>query len=785
MIKKNYVTKYLEILAEIAELNAAYRKFYEQFGERLKLGNDEDSTVGVKTAEVLRFNTSKLGDEQSSFEEYIDRMKEGQTDISYITGESIAVVSSSPFVENLRKKGLEELHVTDPMDEYAVHQPKEFDGKMLKSTTKEGLDLGDEDEKKTLEELKAEFKPLTELMKEVPGDKVEEAIVDDRTVDCLRVLTTSGHGLPVDMERIMKVLGDTVEEAPERQQHSSKRSTATRVEEERENGEKDEEEKEVEKGQEERDKGERRKERRKEKGEKVGGEEWETVAVKGRKGQRERGQEGRKNEEGKEAEEGGGEEVKKDVTGWTVVTRKQKPKRRMIQIYVKVNGGRVIPTEVNLTDDKVEDLMRQIPSSEDMYVTMHGRVLKRSEKLKSCEVTDGCTIQVTSRLRGGGRSKNKTAGEKKKKSPKKVEQNDRGTEEKNLTEVDTIAEMLERISRTGVGGWSAEMMEATVGMDDEQTERMLRMLRSNFTEEVGGDPEMMIGGMKKFVQERKRRREVQREEETGEAEEKQEKEVRTGRGNAGLVRGEDERCRGSEASGKGKGKGYEGKGEHGKEGGRGGKGARQKIPSEEDEEDDRVQVAPNTGAGGSHPRTTTDPRKEKKETRVLSWADCNDEEVEENEEEVEEEKETGQQEMTDERPPGLEEVESEPKTREEEKPTQVESEQEAQEEEQRRAQEAREEEKKAQEARELKRAQEAREEERRAQEAREQKRAQEAREEERRAQEAREEETRAQKAREEEQRRAREAREEEKAQEMRREKRVQEAREKEAKAQEE
>ena len=70
-------------------------------------------------------------------------------------------------------------------------------------------------------------------------------------------------------------------------------------------------------------------------------------------------------------------------------------------------------------------------------------------------------------------------------------------------------------------------------------------------------------------------------------------ELRTGRGNAGLVQGEDERCRGNEASGKGKGKGREGKGEHGKEGGQGGKGARQKMPSE-DEEDERTAVAPNT-----------------------------------------------------------------------------------------------------------------------------------------------------------------------------------------------
>ena len=68
---------------------------------------------------------------------------------------------------------------------------------------------------------------------------------------------------------------------------------------------------------------------------------------------------------------------------------------------------KVTPMEVSLTDDKVDDVIRRIPNGEDMYVTMHESVLKKSEKLKSCEVTDGCTIQVTSRMRGGGRHKDK------------------------------------------------------------------------------------------------------------------------------------------------------------------------------------------------------------------------------------------------------------------------------------------------------------------------------------------------------------------------------------------
>ncbi|CAE7203721.1 swo1 [Symbiodinium sp. CCMP2592] len=155
-------------------------------------------------AELLRYHTSKSGDEQISLKEYVDRMKEGQNDIYYITGESIAAVSSSPFLETLRKKGIEVLYMIDPVDEYSVQQLKEFDGKKLKSTTKEGLDIEDEDEKKKLEEMKAEFEPLTKLMKEVLGDKVEKVIVSSRMADSPCVLTTSEYGWSANMERIMK-----------------------------------------------------------------------------------------------------------------------------------------------------------------------------------------------------------------------------------------------------------------------------------------------------------------------------------------------------------------------------------------------------------------------------------------------------------------------------------------------------------------------------------------------------------------------------------------------------
>ena len=168
----------------------------------LKIGIHEDSTNRTKIAEMLRVSTSKSCAEQISLKEYVDRMKEGQNDIYYLSGESVAIVSSSPFLENyLRKKGLEVLHMVYPVDEYALQQQlMEFDWKKLKSTTKEGLDIVDEDEKKRLEELKAEVEPLTKLMKEVFADKVEKVIVNDRIVESPCVLITLEYGWSANME---------------------------------------------------------------------------------------------------------------------------------------------------------------------------------------------------------------------------------------------------------------------------------------------------------------------------------------------------------------------------------------------------------------------------------------------------------------------------------------------------------------------------------------------------------------------------------------------------------
>ena len=205
IMKKNIVKRCLEMFAEIAENAEDYKKFYEQFSKNLKLGIHEDSANRTKIADLLRFHTSKSGDDQISLKEYIARMKEGQKSIYYITGESKAAVASSPFLEGLKQRGLEVLYLVDPIDEYMVQQMKEYDGKKLVSCTKEGLDLDEtEEEKKAQEEEKARFEPLCKLMKDVLGDKVEKVVVSHRISESPCVLVTSEHGWTANMERIMK-----------------------------------------------------------------------------------------------------------------------------------------------------------------------------------------------------------------------------------------------------------------------------------------------------------------------------------------------------------------------------------------------------------------------------------------------------------------------------------------------------------------------------------------------------------------------------------------------------
>merc|ERR1712227_331717 len=191
--------------AEEAEDNEQYLKFWKEFNKAIKLGLYEDSSNRTKLAKLLRFQTSKSGDNWTSLEKYISRMAKGQKHIYYISGETKNAVEKSPFLERLRKKDLEVLYYTDPIDEYAMPQLTEFKGFQFMGANKENLKLDDDDsEEKKLKKLQEMHKPLTDWFKETLGSKVEKAVISNRLLETPAIIVSSQYGWSTNMERIMK-----------------------------------------------------------------------------------------------------------------------------------------------------------------------------------------------------------------------------------------------------------------------------------------------------------------------------------------------------------------------------------------------------------------------------------------------------------------------------------------------------------------------------------------------------------------------------------------------------
>jgi len=205
IIGKNIVKKVLEMFSSVSDDSEKFRIFYEQYSKHIKLGVHEDTTNRNKLASLLRYETSRSDGDLISLDEYIENMKEGQTNIYYMTSDSVKSIQNSPFLDYFKSKEYEVLYLVDPLDEYITQQLKDYKEKKLLCITKENVDLNANDaEKKEHEKNNTEFKGVCDYIKSVLNDEVEKVVVSNRLEKYPFLLSTSEFGWTANMQRIAK-----------------------------------------------------------------------------------------------------------------------------------------------------------------------------------------------------------------------------------------------------------------------------------------------------------------------------------------------------------------------------------------------------------------------------------------------------------------------------------------------------------------------------------------------------------------------------------------------------
>merc|ERR1719210_1077047 len=186
-----------------AEVYTKYQDFWKEFGKSIKLGIIEDSKNRKKLLNLLRFPTTASPDTPVSLQTYVDRMKDGQENIYFISAATLDEAKESPFLERVTKKGFEVVFFVDNLDEYM--NLNEFDDYTLQAITKEGLDMGEGlAAKKYLEEKEEEFEDLTEWLKDVYGDAVTKVTLSERLEETPMIIVTTKYGYSANMERIAR-----------------------------------------------------------------------------------------------------------------------------------------------------------------------------------------------------------------------------------------------------------------------------------------------------------------------------------------------------------------------------------------------------------------------------------------------------------------------------------------------------------------------------------------------------------------------------------------------------
>ncbi len=217
-IRAASVKRVLGLLEDMAENDAEkYAKFWATFGRVLKEGIVEDAANRERIAKLLRFSSTHESKETAdvALKDYVARMKPEQKAIYYLNADSFKAALSSPHLELFRKKGVEVLLLTDPVDEWLIGYLAEFEGKPLQSIAKGDLDLGelaDAQEKEAVEQAKTEYKDLLERMKNVLGDKVKEVRLTQRLTDSPACLVVEADQFGIGLQRVLKAAGHKLPE---------------------------------------------------------------------------------------------------------------------------------------------------------------------------------------------------------------------------------------------------------------------------------------------------------------------------------------------------------------------------------------------------------------------------------------------------------------------------------------------------------------------------------------------------------------------------------------------
>jgi molecular chaperone HtpG len=215
-IRSGVVKKVLSALEQLAKNEGEkYETFWREFGRTFKEGVIDDFSNKTRVAKLLRFASTHDDNAipKISLEDYVSRMKAGQEKIYYITAENFTAASHSPHLEIFRKKGIEVLLLSEQIDEWLVTHLTDFEGKPLQSVTKGELDLGDladAEEKKQVEQIANEMKPLVERMKAALVDKVQDIRITGRLTQSPACLVADSHGMDSSLERLLKSAGQHI-----------------------------------------------------------------------------------------------------------------------------------------------------------------------------------------------------------------------------------------------------------------------------------------------------------------------------------------------------------------------------------------------------------------------------------------------------------------------------------------------------------------------------------------------------------------------------------------------